>query len=88
MKKLKETTIKKSIAKLFRNHNIIEYKAPDDYLSINDFYKVYGYACIYQSDTDQHLKQVRGIHVKRLCGSNEFDCTCELEANGGGKENV
>ena len=112
MKKLKETTIKKSIAKLFRNHNIIEYKAHDDYLSINDFYKVYGYACIYQSDTDRvkevdpetltltfvcshypremlkHLKQVRGIHVKRLCGSNEFDCTCELEANGGGKENV
>ena len=112
VKKLKETTIKKSIAKLFRDHNIIEYKAPDDYLSINDFYKVYGYACIYQSDTDRvkevdpetltltfvcshypremlkHLKQVRGIHVKRLCGSNEFDCTCELEANGGGKENV
>ena len=57
VKKLKETTIKKSIAKLFRNHNIIEYKAPDDYLSINDFYKVYGYACIYQSDTDR-VKEV------------------------------
>lgn len=57
VKKLKETTIKKSIAKLFRDHNIIEYKAPDDYLSINDFYKVYGYACIYQSDTDR-VKEV------------------------------
>lgn len=31
VKKLKETTIKKSIAKLFRDNNIIEYKAPDDY---------------------------------------------------------
>lgn len=57
VKKLKETTIKKSIAKLFRDHNIIEYKAPDDYLSINDLYKVYGYACIYQSDTDR-VKEV------------------------------
>ena len=57
VKKLKETTIKKSIAKLFRDHNIIEYKAPDDYLSSNDFYKVYGYACIYQSDTDR-VKEV------------------------------
>ena len=36
-----------------RNEIIIEYKSPGDNLSINDFYKVYGYACIYQSDTDK-----------------------------------
>ena len=30
---------------------IVEYKSPTDYLSINDFYKVYGYACFYKSDT-------------------------------------
>ncbi len=29
--------------RIFRTYNIIEYKSPDDYLSINDFYKVYGY---------------------------------------------
>ena len=27
-------------------------KSPDDYLTINDFYKVYGYCCFYQSDTE------------------------------------
>jgi len=32
-------------------HNIMEYKSPDDYLSIDDFYKVYGYTCFYKSDT-------------------------------------
>ena len=26
---------------------------PEDYLTINDFYKVYAYACIYQSNTDR-----------------------------------
>ena len=30
---------------------VVEYKSPTDYLSIDDFYKVYGYACFYNSDT-------------------------------------
>ena len=30
----------------------MEYKSPEDYLTINDFYKVYGYCCFYQSDTE------------------------------------
>lgn len=29
----------------------IEYKSPEDYLSIDAFYKVYGYACFYKADT-------------------------------------
>ena len=33
--------------------NIIEYKSPKDYLSIDDFYKVYGYACFYKADVEQ-----------------------------------
>ena len=37
---------------IFRKYNIIEYKSPDDHLTINDFYKVYGYCCFYQSDTN------------------------------------
>jgi predicted transposase YdaD len=27
----------------------VEYKSPGDYVSLNDFYKVYGYACLYTS---------------------------------------
>ena len=48
--------INKNIGKIFRRYNIIEYKSPDDYLTINDFYKVYGYCCFYQSDTEEVCK--------------------------------
>lgn len=44
--------VQKNIGKIFRKYNIIEYKSPDDYLTINDFYKVYGYSCFYQADTE------------------------------------
>ena len=37
------------IGSFFRKHNILDYKSPDDALSINDFYKTQGYACIYRS---------------------------------------
>jgi len=49
IKKIKDVIIKKNIAALFREVNIVEYKSPDDYVSISDFYKVYGYACLYTS---------------------------------------
>lgn len=43
--------VKKNIGRIFRKYNIIEYKSLDDYLSIDDFYKVYGYTCFYKADT-------------------------------------
>ena len=51
IKKDSNVSIKKNIGRIFKGHNIIEYKSPEDYLSIDDFYKVYGYACFYKSDT-------------------------------------
>ena len=47
IKKAKGVAIKKNIAAIFRQVNIIEYKNPDDYVSVADFYKVYAYACLY-----------------------------------------
>ena len=49
IKKVKNVVIKKNIAAIFRNINLIEYKSPADYVSIADFYKVYAYACLYAS---------------------------------------
>jgi hypothetical protein len=49
IKKPKDLVITKNIAAIFRETNIIEYKSPDDYISVEDFYKVYGYACLYIS---------------------------------------
>ncbi|MCI5530018.1 MAG: 3-isopropylmalate dehydrogenase [Blautia sp.] len=51
IKKEKDVPVRKNIGRIFRKHNIIEYKSPKDYLSIDDFYKVYGYACFYKADT-------------------------------------
>jgi hypothetical protein len=49
IKKLKDIQLTKNIATIFRIYNLVEYKSPTDYLSIADFYKVYGYACLYMS---------------------------------------
>jgi len=49
IKKDRGLLIEKNIAVIFRDINIIEYKSPDDYISIEDFYKVYAYAYLYAS---------------------------------------
>ena len=56
IKRTKDYAVKKSMGKIFREYNVVEYKSPEDYVSINDFYKVVGYACIYQSDTKTVLE--------------------------------
>jgi hypothetical protein len=47
IKKIKDIEIKENIADVFKNDNIIEFKGVGDYLSVQDFYKVYAYACLY-----------------------------------------
>ena len=49
IKKVPELVIENEIGALFRTHNLIEYKSPRDSLSIDDFYKVKGYACFYKA---------------------------------------
>ncbi len=62
IKKEKERVIRKNIGRIFRTHNVIEYKSPTDYLSVDDFYKVYGYACFYKSD----VPNVDSISIEEL----------------------
>lgn len=50
IKKQKDIPVKKNIGRIFRKYNVIEYKSPDDFLSVDDFYKVYGYTCFYKAD--------------------------------------
>jgi hypothetical protein len=49
IKKVKDVAINKNIAAIFRGWNLLEYKSPGDYVSVDDFYKVYAYACLYKS---------------------------------------
>ena len=51
IKKDPNKKVQKNIGRIFRTYNILEYKSPADYLGIDDFYKVYGYACFFKADT-------------------------------------
>lgn len=48
IKKKKNISIKNKIGAIFRGYNIIEYKSPDDGLTIDDFFKTVGYAYLYK----------------------------------------
>ncbi|GBU26741.1 hypothetical protein R84B8_00253 [Treponema sp. R8-4-B8] len=71
IKKAKDVVIKKNIAAIFREWNLLEYKSPEDYVSVADFYKVYGYACLYASFnkvpiTDLTISFVESRYPKKL----------------------
>ena len=51
IKKPKDLTIEKNIARIFRTDNLLEYKSPKDNLSVKDFLKVYAYANLYAAIT-------------------------------------
>jgi len=62
IKKNSNEPLEKNIGRIFKKHNIVEYKSPVDYLSVDDFYKVYGYACFYKAD----VTQVDSIKVNEI----------------------
>jgi hypothetical protein len=49
IKKLKKVRLENEIGHIFRTYNIIEYKSPEDGLTIDDFGKVLGYVSLYKS---------------------------------------
>lgn len=62
--------IRKNIGRIFRKYNILEYKSPDDYFSIDDFYKVYGYACFYKSNVSKtDGVKAEEITISFVCGN-------------------
>lgn len=68
IKKNASDRIRKNIGRIFRKHNILEYKSPDDYFSVDDFYKTYGYACFYKSDVSEVDKiKAEDITISFVC---------------------
>ena len=49
IKKNRDIILKNEIGKLFRGHNIMEYKSPQDHMDIDTFYKAQAYASLYKS---------------------------------------
>lgn len=93
IKKESEDVIQKNIGRIFRKHNIIEYKSPDDYLSIDDFYQVYGYACFYKADTN-HVDEIKAneITITFVCKNRPRELIKHLREERGfrikGKEGI
>lgn len=50
IKKTEDVSINNEIGKIFRGHNIMEYKSPGDAMNVDTYYKVLGYACFYKSN--------------------------------------
>ena len=58
IKKSKDVEIKNEIGKIFRGHNIMEYKSPQDSMNVDTFIKVIAYACLYKASE---------VHVNDVC---------------------
>jgi hypothetical protein len=52
IKKQAGAKIENDIGRIFRAINIVEYKSPTDYISVDNFYKVCAYAYLLKSDAD------------------------------------
>ena len=58
IKKSPGVVIRKNIGRLFRTHNIVEYKSETDYLSIRNYHKVLAYALLYSSFENVPLSEL------------------------------
>ena len=52
VKKRPDVVVKRQIAEIFRQDNIIEYKSPTDFLSVNEFHKALARVHLYKALTD------------------------------------
>ena len=57
IKKSRDVEIKNEIGKIFRGHNIMEYKSPQDDLNLDTYVKVIGYACMYKA-SEVHVDDI------------------------------
>lgn len=78
VKKIKEFSTKNPIGHLFKKHNVIEYKSPNDGLTIDDFSKTIGYACLYKSlaeKTDEiPLNEINCFSCERTISKKAYIC--------------
>jgi hypothetical protein len=86
IKKDPALTIEKNIARIFKQVNLLEYKNPDDYFSVYDFFKVFGYACLYAALNkidirDMTISIVETRHPRDLFTYIEEDRNCRIVEN-------
>lgn len=81
----KNCRIKNEIGKIFRTHNIFEYKSPKDELNIDTFYKAVAYACLYKV-LPKHVNEIPAdeLTVTLLRDRKPVKLLHELEQTGYG----
>ena len=57
VKKSSDVQIENEIGRIFKGHNIIEFKSPDDELNLDVYMKVMGYACLYKAQ-EKHVNEI------------------------------
>jgi hypothetical protein len=89
IKKQADLVIDKSIGRYFRGYNVLEYKRPDDYVSIVNFQKVCAYAWLYASlenllERDITITFVQTSHPRKLLKHlrDELHCTLKEPSEG------
>ena len=77
--------IKNEIGKIFRKHNIFEYKSPMDELNIDTFYKAVAYACLYKV-LPNHVNEIPAeeITITLIRDRKPVKLLGELEKSGYG----
>ena len=81
----KDCKIKNEIGKIFRKHNIFEYKSPKDELNIDTFYKAVAYACLYKV-LPNHVNEIPAeeITITLIRDRKPVKLLGELEKSGYG----
>lgn len=81
----RDCKIKNEIGKIFRKHNIFEYKSPMDELNIDTFYKVVAYACLYKV-LPNHVNEIPAeeITITLIRDRKPVKLLGELEKSGYG----
>ena len=58
IKKIRTVRIVNEVGAIFDKYNIVEYKSPEDSLTLGDFYKVLGYTGIYLENLDRSINSL------------------------------
>ena len=83
IKKADDVRTENEIGHIFRQYNIVEYKSPDDGMTIDDFFKTVGYACIYKGlgDTVNQIP-LNQLTVSLFRENYPRELFCHLRENG------
>lgn len=61
LKKPGNYDLENSLGQIFKEHNIVEYKSPQDAMNVDTYFKIYGYTCLYKAS---------GVHADEIKREN------------------